>query len=63
MTHIAMYAKKQEEWRIEAYILLRNTWKKSGWSEALERMEDSLLGYEEWQNDFHIQSKKSILNS
>lgn len=51
MTHIAMYAKKQEEWRIEAYILLRNTWKKSGWSEALERMEDSLLGYEEWQND------------
>lgn len=59
MTHIVMYAKKQEEWRIEAYVLLRNTWKKAGWSEALERMEGSLLGYEEWQNDFHIENSRA----
>ena len=52
-----LYALRGEKWRIDAYLLLWKTAEKSGWNEGferLERMEGSLLGYEDWQNDFHI---------
>lgn len=49
-----LYARPDEAWRIEAYILLWHTQEVTGWNEALERMEGSLLGYEEWQTDAHI---------
>jgi hypothetical protein len=29
--------------------------RKAGWSEGLERLEGSLLGYEEWQTDLHLE--------
>lgn len=45
-----------EEWRIDAFMLLRDVGAKSGWNAALERYEGSLLGYEDWQNDWWIQS-------
>lgn len=48
------YALKFEEWRIDSYILLTKTAKITGWSEGLVRMEGSLLGYEDWQNDIYI---------
>jgi hypothetical protein len=48
------YAARGEEWRINAYILLKKTAILSGWSEGFERMEGSLLGYEDWQNDVYI---------
>lgn len=50
-----LYAARGEEWRIDAYILMWNTAEKSGWNEGFERMEGSLLGYEEWQNDVYIE--------
>jgi hypothetical protein len=45
-------ALRGQEWRIDAFILLREVMEKSGWNEALERFEGSLLGYEDWQNDW-----------
>jgi hypothetical protein len=54
---IVLYASKGQEWRIDAYILLYQVAAKAGWSESLERMQGSLLGYEEWQNDAFIEKK------
>ncbi len=61
-TRRVLYAVPSEEWRINAYLLLFEIAEKAGWSEGFERMEGRLLGYEEWQNDFHIESrlKKSL---
>ena len=50
-----LYALKEEAWRIDAWLLMRKTADKAGWSEGFERMEGSLLGYEDWQNDIHIE--------
>jgi hypothetical protein len=52
-----LYALRGEEWRIDAYLLLWKTANKSGWNEGFERMEGTLLGYEEWQIDFHIEQR------
>lgn len=51
-----MYALHIEAWRINAYVLLLQTARKVGWNEGFERMEGSLLGYEEWQNDAYIEA-------
>ena len=51
---LVLYATRAETWRIEAYILLRHTAEKCGWSEGFERLEGSLLGYLDWQNDAYI---------
>ncbi|WP_089164084.1 hypothetical protein [Caballeronia sordidicola] len=51
---IVLYSLASEEWRIDAYILLKMTALKSGYGELYERMEGSLLGYTEWQNDAFI---------
>ena len=48
------YARRGEAWRIDAFILLQNTGAVTGWNEALERMEGTLLGYEEWQTEAFI---------
>jgi len=50
-----LFALPGEEWRIDAYMLLWEVAEKSGWNDSLERMEGRLLGYEDWQCDFHIQ--------
>jgi hypothetical protein len=47
----ALYAMPEHQWRIEAYALMLHTAEIEGWNNALERMEGSLLGYEDWQND------------
>jgi len=52
---IVLYALREQAWRIEAFILLLNTAAKAGWNEGFERMQGSLLGYEEWQNDIFIE--------
>jgi hypothetical protein len=49
-----LYALRHEAWRIDAFIVLQHTASKTGWNEALTRMEGTLLGYEEWQNDVFI---------
>ncbi len=57
-TRRVLYALPGEEWRIDAYLLLWKTAEKAGWGEGFERLEGSLLGYEEWQNDAFIEWKK-----
>ncbi|CDX20299.1 conserved hypothetical protein [Mesorhizobium sp. ORS 3324] len=53
----AFFSLPGEEWRIDAFLLLLRVFAKTGWNEALERMEGSLLGYEDWQNDWWIERK------
>jgi hypothetical protein len=49
------YAQPQHEWRIDAFIMMKAAAAKDGWSEGFERLEGSLLGYEEWQTDVHLE--------
>jgi hypothetical protein len=49
------YARSAEAWRIDAYIMMRAAAAKAGWSEGFERLQGSLLGYEEWQTDLHLE--------
>jgi hypothetical protein len=49
-----LYAQIGEAWRIDAYLLLHETAEISGWNEGFERMEGTLLGYEQWQNDEYL---------
>lgn len=53
-----LYSLPSESWRIDAYILMQLTASKTGWNESFERMEGSLLGYAEWQNDAYIEFVK-----
>jgi hypothetical protein len=41
-----LYALPDQEWRIEAFLLLLKTAEVTGWNEGFERMEGSLLGWE-----------------
>lgn len=50
-----LYAQPMESWRIDAYLLLFETAAFSGWNEGFERMEGSLLGYSQWQNDAFLE--------
>lgn len=54
-----LYARSNEAWRIDAYILLWHTGQVTGWNESLERMEGFLLGYEEWQTDAYIRAAQA----
>ena len=49
------YAQSAEAWRIDAYIMMLAAAAKAGWSEGFERLQGSLLGYEEWQTDLHLE--------
>jgi hypothetical protein len=49
------YAQSAEAWRIDAYIMMLAASAKAGWNEGFERLEGSLLGYEEWQTDLHLE--------
>jgi hypothetical protein len=49
-----------EAWRIDAFLLLREVGAKAGWNDALERFEGTLLGYEEWQNDWWQQNRQHL---
>jgi hypothetical protein len=49
------YARAGEGWRIDAYIMMMAAAAKGGWSEGFERLQGSLLGYEEWQTDLHLE--------
>jgi hypothetical protein len=51
------YALPGHEWRIEALILLLKTAAVTGWNEGFERMQGSLLGYEDWENDLRMKQK------
>ena len=46
----AWYTPKGEEWRIQAFRLIKKT--RIGWNDTLERLEGMLYGYEDWQNNW-----------
>lgn len=52
------YALAAEAWRIKAYVLLIETAKRSGWNEGFERMQGSLLGYSQQENDINIELQR-----
>lgn len=56
---VVLYAQKGEEWRLDAYALVRSLGNKIGWSEPLIRLEGTLLGYRDWQNDAYIAQMKT----
>jgi hypothetical protein len=51
------FALKDQAWRIEAMKLLLKESGKSGWNETCERMEGSLLGYTDEENDVHCRGR------
>ena len=50
------FALPGEEWRIDAYIALFRD-RTGAWNDELERRQGSLLGYEDWQNDWWIERR------
>lgn len=58
-THV-LYARASEEWRIDAYIFLFLATFEQGWTvHAVEWLQGALLGYENWQNELHINARKA----
>jgi hypothetical protein len=56
------FALPDHEWRIDAYIQLQNDTAADGtWDDSHERRQGELLGYEDWQNDWWIANRKSLL--
>ena len=50
------YTLKGEEWRIPATKLIWQAAEKTGWNEHFERLDGMLFGYEDWQNDWWIET-------
>jgi hypothetical protein len=51
------FALPGHEWRIDAYIEMYQGAQQSGWDDGFERRQGSLLGYEEWQNDWWLKHR------
>lgn len=50
------YTPKGEEWRIPAMKLIRRASNVAGgWNEFFERLEGTLMGYEDWQNNWWLE--------
>jgi hypothetical protein len=54
------YARQGEEWRIDAHNLLWKQLAHGPWNDTLERLEGSLLGYTDAQNDWWIARRQRI---
>jgi hypothetical protein len=52
------YARRSEEWRIDAHLLLQRQHNHGPWNETLERLEGSLLGYTDAQNEWWIMHRR-----
>ncbi|MCX7380998.1 MAG: hypothetical protein NT133_06160 [Alphaproteobacteria bacterium] len=48
------YARRGEEWRIDAHILLWKQFDHGAWNETMERLLGSLLGYTDEQNNWWL---------
>jgi hypothetical protein len=55
-TRHVYYTARGEEWRIPARKLLRDAAYRTGWNEYYERLEGMLFGYEDWQNNWWIET-------
>jgi hypothetical protein len=60
--HRVLFCLPGEEWRFKAYDLMCQLSEKIGWNDTLERMEGTLLGYEDWQNDWHMANRDHYQN-
>ncbi|MDB5709481.1 MAG: hypothetical protein JWL96_1551 [Sphingomonas bacterium] len=54
------FALPDEVWRIDAYRQLEDTRRQSGWSDVLELRLGQLLGYEDWQNEWWMEHRRTI---
>jgi hypothetical protein len=54
--HEVYFASPGQEWRVDAY---RQLLAAGGWDDDRERRQGELLGYEDWQNDWWIENRKS----
>lgn len=54
------FALPGHEWRIDAYIEMHQTARQSGWNDGFERRQGSLLGYEDWQNDWWLKHRRRL---
>jgi len=54
------FAVPGQEWRIHAYIEMREAARRSGWDDDFERQQGLLLGYEDWQNDWWLKHRRDI---
>lgn len=52
------YARQGEEWRIDAHLLVWQQLAHGPWNDTLERLEGSLLGYTDAQNDWWIARRR-----
>ena len=52
------YARPGEEWRVDAYILVARQLVYGPWNDTLERLEGSLLGYTDAENDWWIARRR-----
>ena len=50
-----LVALPDQSWRIEAYLAMEQRTASIGWNEKHERLQGTLLGYEDWQNDWWIE--------
>ncbi len=57
------YARHGEEWRIDAHLLIWRQLKHGPWNETLERLDGSLLGYTEAQNDWWGDNRRLAVSS
>ncbi len=55
---MVFYACRGEEWRIDAFILLWRQLDHGPWNETLERLDGSLLGYTDAQNDWWLARRR-----
>ena len=53
------FALPGHEWRIDAYVQLLES-AAGAWDDSHERRQGELLGYEDWQNDWWIENRKSL---
>jgi hypothetical protein len=53
------FALPGHEWRIDAYVQLLES-AAGAWDDNHERRQGELLGYEDWQNDWWIENRKSL---
>lgn len=53
-----LFARRGEEWRIDAHLLLQEQSKHVPWNETLERLEGTLLGYTDQQNDWWLSHRR-----
>ena len=54
------FAIPDQDWRIDAYVRLAENACKNGGDDTHERRQGELLGYEDWQNDWWIENRRSL---